>query len=195
MFNQPVAGVGRGKTAQNPARTICLSFLFIIALGTLLLMLPFSARSGQVTPLMDALFTATSATCVTGLVVYDTWSYWSPAGQGIILGLIQVGGLGLVTMGTFFQVLVGRRLGLYAADLAKESVNSDSFAGVRHMVRTVILGTLLVEAVGAAFLSLTFVPRLGLRAGLAASVFTSVSAFCNAGFDLMGQEGDRKSVV
>ncbi|MCI9529523.1 MAG: Trk family potassium uptake protein, partial [Angelakisella sp.] len=184
MFNQPVAGVGRGKTAQNPARTICLSFLFIIALGTLLLMLPFSARSGQVTPLMDALFTATSATCVTGLVVYDTWSYWSPAGQGIILGLIQVGGLGLVTMGTFFQVLVGRRLGLYAADLAKESVNSDSFAGVRHMVRTVILGTLLVEAVGAAFLSLTFVPRLGLRAGLAASVFTSVSAFCNAGFDL-----------
>ena len=189
MFNQPVAGVGRGKTAQNPARTICLSFLLIIALGTLLLMLPFSARSGQVTPLMDALFTATSATCVTGLVVYDTWSYWSPAGQGIILGLIQVGGLGLVTMGTFFQVLVGRRLGLYAADLAKESVNSDSFAGVRHMVRTVILGTLLVEAVGAAFLSLTFVPRLGLRAGLAASVFTSVSAFCNAGFDLMGQEG------
>ena len=117
--------------AQNPARTICLSFLLIIGVGTLLLMLPFSARDGGFTPLPDALFTATSATCVTGLVVYDTWSHWSAAGQGIILVLIQVGGLGLVTMGAFFQVVAGRRLGLRTADLAKESVNSDSFAGVR----------------------------------------------------------------
>ena len=189
MFNRPPAGMGGGRIARNPARTICLSFLLIIAVGTLLLTLPFSARSGRFTPPLDALFTATSATCVTGLVVYDTWSYWSGIGQGIILVLIQVGGLGLVTMGAFFNVLVGRKMGLHTADLAKESVNSDSFAGVRHMLRTVILGTLLVELLGAAALACTFVPRMGMRDGLITSVFTSVSAFCNAGFDLMGREG------
>ena len=189
MFNRPLSGEGQGRMAQNPARTICLSFLLIIGVGTALLILPFASRDGTVTPPLEALFTATSATCVTGLVVYDTWSHWSAAGQGIILVLIQVGGLGLVTMGAFFQVVAGRRLGLRAADLAKESVNSDSFAGVRHLVRTVILGTFLVELLGALALAATFVPRLGLRDGLAASAFTSVSAFCNAGFDLMGREG------
>ncbi len=189
MFNRPPAGMGGGRLARNPARTICLSFLLIIAVGTLLLMMPFSARSGRFTPPLDALFTATSATCVTGLVVYDTWSHWSGVGQGIILVLIQVGGLGLVTMGSFFNVLVGRRMGLHTADLAKESVNSDSFAGVRHMLRTVIIGTLLVELLGAAALACTFIPRMGLREGAVNSVFTSISAFCNAGFDLMGQEG------
>ena len=189
MFNRPPAGMGGGRLARNPARTICLSFLLIIAVGTLLLMMPFSARSGRFTPPLDALFTATSATCVTGLVVYDTWSHWSGVGQGIILVLIQVGGLGLVTMGSFFNVLVGRRMGLHTADLAKESVNSDSFAGVRHMLRTVIIGTLLVELLGAAALACTFIPRMGLQEGAVNSVFTSVSAFCNAGFDLMGQEG------
>ena len=189
MFNRPPAGMGGGRLARNSARTICLSFLLIIAVGTLLLMMPFSARSGRFTPPLDALFTATSATCVTGLVVYDTWSHWSGVGQGIILVLIQVGGLGLVTMGSFFNVLVGRRMGLHTADLAKESVNSDSFAGVRHMLRTVIIGTLLVELLGAAALACTFIPRMGLREGAVNSVFTSVSAFCNAGFDLMGQEG------
>lgn len=189
MFNRPAAGMGGGRLARNPARTICLSFLLIIAVGTLLLMMPFSARSGRFTPPLDALFTATSATCVTGLVVYDTWSHWSGIGQGIILVLIQVGGLGLVTMSSFFNVLVGRRMGLHTADLAKESVNSDSFAGVRHMLRTVIIGTLLVELLGAAALACTFIPRMGLREGAVNSVFTSVSAFCNAGFDLMGQEG------
>lgn len=189
MFNRlPVSG-GKGQFALNPARIICLSFLVIIAVGTVLLALPFSSRSGEFTPLLDALFTATSATCVTGLVVYDTWSHWSGVGQGIILALIQVGGLGLVTMGSFFHMLVGRRMGLRAMELAKESVNSDSFAGVRHMLRTVILGTFLVEGAGAALLAFTFVPRYGWRDGLAAAVFTSVSAFCNAGFDLMGREG------
>ena len=189
MFNRPLSGEGQGRMAQNPARTICLSFLLIIGVGTVLLILPFASRDGTFTPPLDALFTATSATCVTGLVVYDTWGHWSAAGQGVILALIQVGGLGLVTMGAFFQVLAGRRMGLRAADLAKESVNSESFAGVRHLVRTVILGTLLVELLGTLALAVTFVPRMGLREGLAVSAFTSVSAFCNAGFDLMGREG------
>jgi trk system potassium uptake protein TrkH len=189
MFNRPSAETGKSSLARNPARTICLSFLLIIAVGTFLLILPFSSRSGEITPLVDALFTATSATCVTGLVVYDTWTYWSPLGQTVILALIQIGGLGLVTMGTFFHILAGRRLGLHSIDLAKESVNTDSFAGVRQMVRTVILGTLLVEGLGAFFLAFTFVPRYGFRDGAAMSVFTSVSAFCNAGFDLMGRDG------
>ena len=126
MFNHPVSAVGKGRLAQNPARAICLSFLAIIGVGTILLTLPFASRSGSFTPPLDALFTAASATCVTGLVIYDTWSYWSPLGQGIILALIQIGGLGLVTMGAFFNVVVGRRMGLRTADLAKESVNSDS---------------------------------------------------------------------
>lgn len=189
MFNRPTAGMKGGTLAGNPARVICLSFLLIIAAGTLLLMMPFCSRSGQFTPPLDALFTAASATCVTGLVVRDTWSWWSGAGQAVILVLIQVGGLGLVTMAAFFHVLVGRKMGLHTAELAKESVNSDSFAGVRHMLRTVIWGTLLVELIGAAALSAAFVPRLGLRDGLVTSLFTAVSAFCNAGFDLMGREG------
>lgn len=189
MFDRPPGRMGEGIAARNPARTICLSFLLIIGVGTLLLMLPFCSRSGQFTPPLDALFTAASATCVTGLAVRDTWSWWSGAGQAVILILIQVGGLGLVTMAAFFHLLVGRKLGLQTAELARESVNSDSFAGVRHMLRTVIWGTLLVELLGAAALSVTFVPRMGVRDGLITSLFTSVSAFCNAGFDLMGREG------
>ena len=98
MFNRYLAGNRRGYFSQNPARTICLSFLLIITVGTLLLMMPFSSRTGQFTPPVDALFTATSATCVTGLVVYDTWTHWSPLGQGIIIALIQTGGLGVTAL-------------------------------------------------------------------------------------------------
>ena len=188
--------VGIGAHSGMPDITLgsALCTAFTLGSGTgievaLTLALPISARSGESQGIFKALFTATSATCVTGLVVYDTWSHWSGVGQGIILVLIQVGGLGLVTMGSFFNVLVGRRMGLHTADLAKESVNSDSFAGVRHMLRTVIIGTLLVELLGAAALACTFIPRMGLREGAVNSVFTSISAFCNAGFDLMGQEG------
>ena len=189
MFNRYLAGNRRGYFSQNPARTICLSFLLIITVGTLLLMMPFSSRTGQFTPPVDALFTATSATCVTGLVVYDTWTHWSPLGQVVIIALIQTGGLGLITMGTFFHILAGRRLGLRSIDLAKESANADSFAEVRQLVRTVIIGTFLVEGIGALLLSFTFVPRYGLVNGGAMSVFTAISAFCNAGFDLMGRDG------
>lgn len=175
--------------SRSPGRVICGSFVAVILLGTLLLSLPISTRSGQLTPVLDALFTATSAACVTGLVVYDTYQHWSLFGQGVILGLIQVGGLGLVTLATFFQMTLSRRMGLRRMELARASIGADNFAQVRRLLKTVILGTLAVEAAGACLLAFTFVPRFGLPEGVWVSVFTSVSAFCNAGFDLMGRYG------
>lgn len=189
MFNNP----SRKKTFHllkgTPAQVICLSFLAVIAIGTLVLSLPVCSRSGSFTPLQDAFFTATSATCVTGLVVYDTYLYWSPFGQFIILLLIQVGGLGLVTFTSFFNMLMRRKLGLRGMDLAKESTSTDSFADVKKMVRTIVAITLVTEAIGAVLLAFTFIPLYGPGAGSAISVFLSVSAFCNAGFDIMGREG------
>ena len=171
-----------------PARLICGSFALVILVGTLLLILPLSSRSGDFTPPLDALFTATSATCVTGLVVQDTYLYWSPFGQGVILALIQCGGLGLVTLITFFNVLIGRKMGLRGMDLAKESIGSDSFLDIRSMVTFIVASSLVIEGVGALILSTRLVPMYG-RQGVFMAIFTSVSAFCNAGFDLFGREG------
>lgn len=194
MFDQPVKRSRSGLTAY-PARTIIVSFLVVILVGGILLMLPISSREGAFTPLADAMFTATSATCVTGLVVYDTYLYWSPFGQTVILALIQIGGLGLVTMATSFNILIGRRMGLRSMDLVKESINTDSFDQVKQLVKTIIIGTFLVESVGALLLSFTFVPRFGFQEGMAVSVFTAISAFCNAGFDLMGRYGAYSSLT
>ena len=167
----------------------------VILIGTVLLMLPISSRGGQFTSFNDALFTATSATCVTGLVVHDTYLYWSPFGQIVILALIQIGGLGLVTFATFFNMIIGRKLGLRNMDLAKESVNTDSFGDVRALVKTIFALTFTVEAIGAVLLATVFIPRYGGITGLAKSIFVSISAFCNAGFDLMGVEGEYSSLT
>ena len=167
----------------------------MILTGTALLVLPISARSGEFTPLADALFTATSATCVTGLVVHDTYLYWSPFGQVVILLLIQVGGLGLVTFATFFNLAMGKKMGLRGMDVAKESLNTDSFGDVRALVRTIFAVTFGVEALGALVLALAFAPRYGLLEGIAKGIFVSVSAFCNAGFDLMGCEAPYSSLM
>lgn len=192
MFNKPVNKKSAWAAAifgGTPARVICLSFIAVILFGTLLLTLPLSSRSGGFTSFSDALFTATSATCVTGLVVQDTYLYWSTFGQAVILSLIQIGGLGLVTLTSFFNVIIGRRLGLRSMELARESANTDSFADVKHMLRAIIVITFLVEIIGAVLLAFTFVPLYGLADGLWTSVFLSISAFCNAGFDLLGREG------
>lgn len=194
MFDQPVKRSRSGLTAY-PARTIIVSFLVVILVGGILLMLPISSREGAFTPLADAMFTATSATCVTGLVVYDTYLYWSPFGQTVILVLIQVGGLGLVTFATFFNLALGRKMGLRGMDVAKESLSSDSFADVRALVRTIFGITFGVEAVGAALLALAFIPRYGFPQGAVKGIFISISAFCNAGFDLMGSEGAYSSLM
>ena len=178
-----------------PARLICGSFALVILVGTLLLILPISSRSGTFTPPLDALFTATSATCVTGLVIYDTYLHWSAFGQGVILALIQCGGLGLVTFITFFNVIIGRKMGLRGLDIAKESIGSDNFSDIRSMVTFIVASSLVIEGVGAVILSTRLVPLYGLRQGIFMAIFTSVSAFCNAGFDLFGREGAFASLM
>lgn len=182
------------RTSINPARIISASFAAVIAIGALLLWLPISSKARVFTPPLDCLFTAASATCVTGLVLYDTYTHWSAFGQGVLLMLIQIGGLGLVTFTSFFNLVVGRKLGLRGMRLASESINSTSFGDVPYLLRMIITFTLTVEAIGALLLGLYFVPRFGLQ-GVAISVFLAVSAFCNAGFDILGFLGEYTSLT
>ncbi len=170
---------------RTPMRIITLSFAAVILLGTFLLGLPVSSRNGVPTPFLDCLFTATSATCVTGLIVYDTYTHWSPFGQAVILLLIQIGGLGLVTFTTFFNIMLGKKLGLRSMHLAQESISSMS-SDVRQLVGMVVKTALAVEAAGAILFACAFVPKYGPE-GIFISIFTAVSAFCNAGFDLFGR--------
>lgn len=167
---------------SSPTRIIVVSFVCLILLGTVLLILPFSSRDGVFTDPVNALFTATSATCVTGLSVYDTYGYWSPFGQAVILVLIQCGGLGLSTFATAFTLLFRRRLGIRELSLVRESAGGSSL-DVVSLLRVVVLFTFACEAIGAGLLMLRFVPEYG-NLGIWASVFASISAFCNAGFDL-----------
>ena len=168
---------------SSPARIIVVSFLCVVVIGTVLLMLPFSSRTGKFTNPVNALFTATSTTCVTGLAVYDTYSYWSPFGQAVLLLLIQCGGLGLSTFATAFTLLFRRKLGIRELSLVRESAGGSSL-DVVTLLRVVVLFTLTCEAIGAGLLMLRFVPLYG-KLGAWASVFVSVSAFCNAGFDIL----------
>ena len=169
----------------SSTRIIVFSFALIILTGTLLLTLPSASRSGESIQLLDALFTATSATCVTGLVIADTLTQWSTFGQLVILALIQIGGLGMVTLATFFSVLLGRKISMRGKILAQESISDYNFSDVLQMIRSVIRITLGFEFAGAVLLSFSFVPLYGLR-GFYLAAFHSVSAFCNAGFDLFG---------
>lgn len=168
-------------------RAIALGFVLLILLGTLLLMLPISSVDRVWTDPLSALFTATSAVCVTGLVVVDTATYWSLFGQLVLLLLIQTGGLGLMTVATLFSLAMRRRIGLAERSLLQESVASLTIGGVVRLTRRILLGTLLFEGTGALLLSVRFVPRYGVVRGVYMGVFHSVSAFCNAGFDLMGR--------
>ena len=170
----------------SPNRTIALGFLAIILSGALLLMLPFANRSGQGLSFLDSLFTATSATCVTGLVVADTWTQFNLLGQVILLLLIQVGGLGYMTMMLQASLLLGRKIGLKQRSLMMESVSAQRLSDVLTLLRYILLGTAAIEGAGAALLSIRFIPELGAAQGIWYAVFHSVSAFCNAGFDLMG---------
>lgn len=167
-----------------PVRLIVESFLLVILLGALLLMLPVSSRDGTMTSFLSSLFTSTSAVCVTGLVLFDTWQHWSVFGQSVILCLIQIGGLGLVTFTTGISLLVKRRLGLRGIQLATENTSGSAMHIVRH-IKIILAFTFVCEFFGALLLMLRFVPQYGLH-GLWISVFTAVSAYCNAGFDIMG---------
>lgn len=166
---------------------IVLSFLSIILIGSLLLTLPLSSRSGEWTPFLDAMFTATSATCVTGLVVYDTYTHWSAFGQAIILVLIQIGGLGIMTCIAMLSLILKRRISLSERRLLMQSAGSLQHNGIVILIKQIITGTAIVELCGALLLAIVFCPRMGFTVGLWNAVFHSVSAFCNAGFDLMGR--------
>ncbi|MGE4276851.1 MAG: TrkH family potassium uptake protein [Lawsonibacter sp.] len=176
----------RGGKNLNPTRLIAVGFGAIILLGALLLHLPIASRTGQMTPWIICLFTATSATCVTGLVLVDTFLHWSAFGQGVILVLLQLGGLGFVSLITLVSLALRRRIGLSQRMVMASALNLTSTSGVVRVVRHALMGTFLLEGVGALALSTRFIPLFGWRRGLWFSVFHSVSAFCNGGFDLMG---------
>ena len=166
---------------------IALGFFILILIGTLLLMLPVSSRQREVTPFLTALFTATSAGCVTGLILVDTYTHWSLFGQLVILCLIQIGGLGFITVGTAVSMILRRKIGLKQRGWIRESFNVLDIGGVVRLIKRVINGTLLIEGLGALLLFTRFFPRMGFLQGLYYSIFHSISAFCNAGFDLMGK--------
>ena len=178
---------------SSATQTICGSFLLVIAVGTLLLTLPISSRTGRL-GVIDAMFTATSATCVTGLIVRDTWSQFSMFGQVVILMLIQVGGLGLVTLTSFFALAARRRMGFRDLRLLGESVSADGLSKATEVLKIVIKLAAAFEAVGIVLLLFAFVPQFGAE-GVWVSVFTAISAFCNAGFDLFGRFGAYSSLV
>ena len=175
------------KRNYSYTRIIVLGFLLIIFLGAALLALPISSRSGEVTNLLDCFFTSASATCVTGLMVYDTYTHWTLFGQIVILCLMQVGGLGFMTVVTLFSLMLGRKISLTERHLMQEASNIMQIGGIVRLTKHVLLGTLIIEGTGALFLSFKFVPILGLGEGIYNSIFHSISAFCNAGIDLMGK--------
>ncbi len=165
---------------------IAYGFLGIILIGTLILMLPWSNRSGQSLGFVNCLLTATSATCVTGLVAADTWSQWTLLGQLAIITMIQIGGLGFITIGVFLSILLRRRIGLKQRGLMQESVNTLQIGGVVRLAKHIVLWTMVFEGAGAVLLSIRFIGDFGLVKGIYYGIFHSISAFCNAGFDLMG---------
>ena len=174
------------KLSLSTTHIIMLSFLCVILLGSLLLSLPVSSADGNGVPYLDALFTATTATCVTGLVTVSTASTWSTVGHVIILVLIQIGGLGVITIISAVMILFHKRMGINNRLLLQDAFNLNSLSGIVRFVKRVILGTFLVEGIGAALYMPVFVPEFGAK-GIWISVFTSVSAFCNAGMDIIGE--------
>ena len=174
----------------SATQIISLGFFVLILTGTLLLMLPISSRTGEFTPFMTALFTATSATCVTGLVLVDTYTHWSLFGQLVLLVLIQIGGLGFITFGTLVSMIFNKKITLQQRGWIRESFNVLEIGGVVRLIRRVLKGTLLFEGVGAIILFFCFLPDMGFGTSLYYGIFHSVSAFCNAGVDLMGQFGN-----
>lgn len=177
------------KRRLSTFQIIILGFAGVILLGALLLMLPISAADGRVTPFNETLFTATSAVCVTGLVVQDTGSYWSVFGQIVILTLIQIGGLGVVTVAASFALLSGRRISLMQRSTMQDAISAPKVGGIVRLTRFILRGTFLIELLGAVAMLPVFCRDYGWR-GIWMAVFHSISAFCNAGFDILGTESN-----
>ena len=175
-----------GPRPQNSFRVISLGFLLLILSGALLLMLPVSSQSRCVTPFPDALFTAVSASCVTGLIVRDTATYWSLFGQGVILVLIQIGGMGVITIGLTVARLSGKKIGLRFRSMMQDSISAPQVGGILRLTKFILKMTAALELTGAALLYPVFCKDFGAVKGAWYALFHAVSAFCNAGFDLMG---------
>lgn len=181
------------KRRFNNMRLIAISFLGVILVGSLLLMLPFASREGVWTHPLDAFFTATSATCVTGLFIYDAYTHWSLFGQIVLLVLIQIGGLGFMTIMAVFTFFSKKQMPLHKRQLFMQSMGNINLSGVMSLTRNLFIGTFLFETAGAILLAIRFCPMMGFGEGLFNAVFHSVSAFCNAGIDLMGKYGQFSS--
>lgn len=177
-----------GKKRLSPFQTIILGFAAMILLGAFLLMLPVSSASGTATPFSHALFTSTSAVCVTGLVVYDTATHWSLFGHMVLLLLIQIGGLGVVTVSASVAMISGRKIGLLQRSTMQEAIAAPKVGGVVRLTGFILRLTFVSEAIGAVLMAPVFCRDFGFPRGLFMAVFHSVSAFCNAGFDLLGKE-------
>ncbi|MCD3217745.1 Trk family potassium uptake protein [Clostridium botulinum C] len=174
------------KKRLTPVQTLAIGFFIVIMVGTMLLMLPIASKSGVITPFVDAFFTSTSAVCITGLTTLNTAGYWNYFGTTIIIILIQVGGLGFMSFTTLIALLLGKRITLKERLVMQEAMNSFSLQGLVKLAKYILIFTFSVEGIGALFLSTKFIPRYGLLKGIYFSLFHSISAFCNAGFDLTG---------
>lgn len=174
------------KLLKNPPLILAFSFITLILVGAILLNLPFSSADGKSIGFVNALFTASSASCVTGLIVVNTAEGWSAFGKFVIICLIQIGGLGTMTIIALISVISGKKIGLRERMVIKEQLNSDSLSGMVRLIGFVIKSALSIELIGAILLSTSLIPRYGLFKGVIFSLFHAVSAFCNAGFDLFG---------
>lgn len=171
---------------MSPTQLILSGYCLVILVGTLLLALPMATKGAGSTGISDCFFTATSATCVTGLIRFDTYTHWTIFGQLVILALIQIGGIGFMSVAIMVMVFAGKRISLSQRALMQNSISAPQIGGIVRMTKFIVGGTMLVELIGAVLLSFAFVPGFGWAKGLYFSVFHSISAFCNAGFDLMG---------
>lgn len=178
----------------NSFQIIILGFAGVILFGALLLMLPISSQSGQITSFLDSLFTSTSAVCVTGLVLYDTATYWSGFGQVVILSLIQIGGMGVITVAAAIAIISGRKISLMQRSTMQEAIAAPKVGGIVRLTGFIIRSTLLIECLGAVAMAPVFYTKFGMY-GLWMACFHSISAFCNAGFDLMGLQEQYSSLV
>lgn len=178
------------KKRLSTFQIILLGFAGVILLGALLLMMPISSAERVVTPFNEALFTSTSAVCVTGLIVKDTGSYWSAFGQAVIITLIQIGGLGVVTIAASFSMLAGRRISLMQRSTMQDAISAPKVGGIVKLTKFIITGTFIIEAVGAVSMMPVFCKNFGAK-GIWMSIFHSISAFCNAGFDILGTESNQ----
>lgn len=183
------------KLRISTFQIILLGFVLVIAVGAILLALPAAAKNGESAGILDAAFTSTSAVCVTGLVVRDTATYWSAFGQTIIAVLIQIGGMGVVTVAVAIVMLTGRKIGIMQRSTLQEAIAAPKVGGIVRFIGFILKTMIIIELTGAAVMAPVFMERFGVRQGILYSLFHSVSAFCNAGFDLMGLEGEFSSLT